>query len=554
MRLMLGATALCILTTAGQAASVPPAIEARIVGDGVACMVAPGQALAPYVPTVLGIDAPTYVWLADGDCPVSVRFYWTPSADHISVVFERQPENVMDGRDDGLIYRAVVTLDGKTICDEQVGDDAIVYRKAPLRHRNGQRWRCQNKPMPVRVSIAELVAKRLLPPLGLPAAWNFAGKPGSAYDQPLSDGGIERGMPGTGGRPDIGLFMGPSAVWAALALNTPQSPDLPGWEAAMRGNAEGAASIPWHVRDPKTGASLRFDGAYADVTLGWPGRSSQGRQLILAKDGWEPDPAHFPAPSIIPFLVTGDLYFLEHVQDEAAWAIGNYPADYRGREKMILSGAQIRNYAWSLRSVFQAMQTAPDDPTGYLVARSYYKKVLDNNAAWWAQRIEANELSTRVGLPVLGSGNPPAFKAWMRGFLSVVVGTMVWAGEEQYRPLLQTIYDRSIVPFLALGPRRASAYVHAFGEYIDEVTGPMSMATALKVLNDVAAADENDKTPNAPLTAWRDYQDTAMAELDYMALAGLDVEASRAIWRAELSRFPDARRKPWGVLETRGRY
>ena len=77
---------------------------------------------------------------------------------------------------------------------------------------------------------------------------------------------------------------------------------------------EAASTVPWIVRDEKTGAPLDVI-AYPKASLYGPRGSDP---FIPSLQGpVTPDSAHQPALAYLPFLLTGDPYHLESLQFQA---------------------------------------------------------------------------------------------------------------------------------------------------------------------------------------------------------------------------------------------
>ncbi|MCH5373145.1 MAG: hypothetical protein JJ992_04165, partial [Planctomycetes bacterium] len=77
-----------------------------------------------------------------------------------------------------------------------------------------------------------------------------------------------------------------------------------------------------------------------------------------------PDIAHQPSLAYVPYLVTGDCYYLEEAYFWANYCLlSTWPEPRQGA--MGLLGGQIRGDAWGLRNMADAAWIAPDgDPDG----------------------------------------------------------------------------------------------------------------------------------------------------------------------------------------------
>ena len=96
--------------------------------------------------------------------------------------------------------------------------------------------------------------------------------------------------------------------------------------------------------------------------------------------GWSIDMAHQPSMVYVPYLITGDWYFLDELYMWAAFNLGNTPASFcsscRGNEFGYIS-EQVRGEAWGLRALAHAAYFAPDGTA----EKTYFSQKLNNNIA-----------------------------------------------------------------------------------------------------------------------------------------------------------------------------
>ncbi len=213
----------------------------------------------------------------------------------------------------------------------------------------------------------------------------------SSFDQ--SDrGGIEGSalwtqyMPETGGgRTDIGLF----PAWYVRYLYRFDPNEF----GVMFANAAAAASVPIHIRE--SAGSLFYDSAQQIPAFGLPfsinAHPNQWIQKIptlsalSTANGWTPDVAHLPNVAYIPYLITGDWYFLQEKYQMASYAIGQSDpskVDTWGRHGnwgLLTNSIQTRGVAWATREVAQAAFMAPDGSP----EKVYFAAILNNNIAAW---------------------------------------------------------------------------------------------------------------------------------------------------------------------------
>ena len=227
-------------------------------------------------------------------------------------------------------------------------------------------------------------------------------------------------MPTTGGRSDIG----PLPKWAAMYLVSGDGRP----EAAIYANAEAGASIPIHYRDRTSGQPVSIiDHPGLAMVFGKPHGSDAFPVLSDAITPWTPDSSHQPSLAYMPYLLTGDVFYLDEVLFWAAWNIGAIDPTYRSDG--IISWNQVRAQAWALRSLGEAAQISPD----HHPAHNYFRTILDRNLAWYTKTYARNP--DHQVAPVLGflakPDDPKAAAPWQNDFLYLVLGRLVASGETE---------------------------------------------------------------------------------------------------------------------------
>jgi hypothetical protein len=199
---------------------------------------------------------------------------------------------------------------------------------------------------------------------------------------PMTIGPVTAYMPTTGGRNDIGALPSWSVMWLL-------SMDKRAWNVMMAA-ADGAGSWSIHYRDEKTGRPVRTDNdANKEMTTHFNLRDRGPLPVprFVNDDlghSWTPytdDTAHQPSLDYLPYLVTGDYYYLEELQFWAASnPLGTDPNN-SGHGKGLVRWLQLRGQAWSLRTLGQVAYITPDaDPM-----KDYFVKQLGNNLDFYNQ-------------------------------------------------------------------------------------------------------------------------------------------------------------------------
>lgn len=248
-------------------------------------------------------------------------------------------------------------------------------------------------------------------------------------------------MPGTGGRPDIG----PLPTWAAryLASQDPRA------EKLLFANADAAGSIPWHFVDEKTGEIARIDD-YPKLWLDYRDKSGLLRAQFTTKGtDWNPDVAHLPSMTYLPYLLTGSQYYLNEMQAAANYVMASMNPGYRGYQKGLVDRHQLRGQAWALREVSNAAFILPDDHP----LKGYFRERLANNLSHYIDNYLPNdpatdEISGAVHYP---SGERGKISPWQDDYFTMILGWIAQRGNPQAQQLLAWKSNFTAGRFLAEG-------------------------------------------------------------------------------------------------------
>jgi hypothetical protein len=185
--------------------------------------------------------------------------------------------------------------------------------------------------------------------------------------EPMSNGDQEPNMDATGYQPGIG----PLPQWDALyAVST----DVRALEY-MLANADGGTAYSIHIRDEKTGLPISIDN-YPNTSLADPQNSSpalpSGGRSIYFEGQWS---SHQPSIGYLPYVVTGDYFYLEEAQFWSAWNLIWPNKEDRDRTKGWWYTGSIRGAAWAYRSLGQVAYITPDAHP----LKGYWLEKLSNN-------------------------------------------------------------------------------------------------------------------------------------------------------------------------------
>ncbi len=336
-------------------------------------------------------------------------------------------------------YNARITVGGKT-----------VWEQADLTHFHHARWRQvawwgEAPQVHLRHDSAYLIASRALPNYDQQVDISEATLAGYQRDwsgaktAPMGVGLANPYMPTTGGRPDLGLLPG----WGASYL---LSMDRRAKEVTLK-TADLAGSWSAHYRDRATGRPISLaDYPYMTI-LGQ--RADTLNPATKKLEAFPPcatptacntpnkhDAAHQPAFAYLPYLVTGDYYYLEELQFWAMWNSFSHNPAYREAGRGLVKADQVRGQAWSLRTLGEAAYITPDaDPL-----KADLRHILDANLDWYNSNYSANPQTNRLGILThgyaLGYEEATGMAPWMDDFFTSAIGHVAELGFPKAKTLL----------------------------------------------------------------------------------------------------------------------
>jgi hypothetical protein len=240
-----------------------------------------------------------------------------------------------------------------------------------------------------------------------------------ADTKPMGAAFITPYMPTTGGREDIGLL----PRWTVLFLLS-QDPRA---FAAMLANGDAAGSVPIHYRDRPSDQPVSLDDHPGMTMLfGKPAPADAFPEATNGDTPWTPDSAHAPSLDYVPYLMTGDYFYLEEMMFWANWNMANIDPGYRAKAHGFLQANQLRAQAWALRSLGDAARLVPD----HHKMKTYFTSRLQQNLEWYVDHYPRNpdpETSARLGWldkPDQRGSTPP----WQIDMLALVVGQLAEDG------------------------------------------------------------------------------------------------------------------------------
>jgi hypothetical protein len=343
--------------------------------------------------------------------------------------FEPNPQN--------FTYNAEVIVGGKT-----------VLSKSNLTHLNHARWRKifwwggDAPAVNTMLNTSYLIATRAVPNYdqSIGVAPELLTSITNSFDgsitEPMGSGLWTTYMPMTGAHEDIGLL--PSFATAYLLTMDK------GVRDATLGSSDLAGSFSTHYRDKKTDRPVSLknypymtvNGNYGDT---WNPRTNLMEAFPSCTNCATPythDMPHQPSMAYLPYLVTGDYYYLEELQFWTMWNVLSSNPNYRAFDKGLLSSEQVRGQAWGLRTLADAAYITPDAD----VLKSDLNYFLDSNLDWYNATYSNNPAANKLGAIVNGyaysySGNT-GIAPWQDDFFTSAVGHVADLGYPKANTLL----------------------------------------------------------------------------------------------------------------------
>ena len=187
------------------------------------------------------------------------------------------------------------------------------------------------------------------------------------------------------------------------------------------------------MRDTNTGAPIDILDDYPEATMY---SAKEGDPFIPRKPAVNiTDPGHMPSLTYIPFLLTGDPYYLEANQFWANQNLLSQPPDAR----IMVAG---RYLAWPLREIYETVLITPDNPPSWLLPKSYWLRWLDTCRGYVTDRM-ANSSDPWMyvfhDIPNYGSAepiNPPksGSRVWQQNMLDLVAAWVACTRDEWRDP------------------------------------------------------------------------------------------------------------------------
>jgi hypothetical protein len=341
-------------------------------------------------------------------------------------------ENIVDVPETNLVTYGVTV---------RVGDD-VVYTRPSVAHHAFSRWQQVFRlnglqEADVVPDFAPFHAAKAIPEYLENVANPASEISGSKFDI-LQIGNLTYPMASAGSRAEIG----PYPAWVAHYVVHKQAAQR---EYLLKNgeNVSGAWSI--HITNPDD-TSITVDQSpnwtWADATPG-PRNRKVGR-----KYGAELGTAHQPSLAYVPYLITGDRFYLDEMRHWAHWSLMSWLWGRSGSEGLTTS-QNARAVAWGLRDLADFAAYAPDhDPD-----KMYATAKLKNNLRNLDSRVTTEAARDPLGSTYRVSGYVPTSKVasqvpgWQNNYLAWSLHHIIGHG---FGPEGSAMRDRLVKYQLAL--------------------------------------------------------------------------------------------------------
>jgi hypothetical protein len=430
-----------------------------------------------------------------------------------------------DGTRDEVVFELGDTTAG-TKAYNMTSYTATIYRGTDVlatvdvpEHYWYSRWRWQSKPRPIVATTLELQDADLLPHFDMELSTTRPLSPTRVYE-PMGLAGLTAYVPSTGERDEIGLVTEAQAEY--LRGDAPVD--------SLIAQAEASGTMPWHYRNEDGGAVFNFI-EHPQATLYGPTIPWIATPITL-------DVAHEPDLGYVPFLLTGDPYYLEELQFAATYNVLASNPQSRGNYCI---GFATRAHAWALRTLAHCARMTPDNAPAWVQPRAYWKDWHDGNRDWMLNRYVHPTAAPFTASPYTilhymadatnspGSSTMPAgtvSQQWMEDYEAAVLGHVVAIGYGDWLPILEWKLANSIArtngtsgwvrakptPYnVALRATDKSPYVQSWQESWD---------LNVTMQPDIAEFDDPDIIPAGDSLVYASYTMSALAIAAALGIEG----------------------------------
>ena len=268
---------------------------------------------------------------------------------------------------------------------------------------------------------------------------------------PMANLFLQPYFPMTGGRSEIG----PYPTWTVKYL---LSQDPRAFEI-MIANASAAASVPVHYRDESTDRPIDLDKyPYVSMNSSW-----SNPVLPPVTNGttiWEADIAHQGSFTYVPYLVTGDAFYLDEMTFWTAWNAAAPNPTYRGAGLGLTKENQVRGQAWAMRALGETYRALPDNHP----SKAYFGRQLEANLDWYVnaypRNANASQFYSMNAMPK--SDDWTLTGPWQNDYFAIVFAQLAENGESKAAETLNWVSKFNLGRFNAEADGFCTAYAAGY--------------------------------------------------------------------------------------------
>ncbi len=287
------------------------------------------------------------------------------------------------------------------------------------------RWRWPQSPYHVTAKVSDLIASGLLPHYDA-SVLDVKRTSSKAFTYtPMTLAGLTAYMGSTGERGDIGPVTEWQADYICVGANLP----------TVLAQAEASGTFPWNIRDPLTVAPFDMI-KYPKASMYAPQSAGQGNPYVfgapkcmIGTQGITTDTSHEPALNYLPFMLTGDPYYLEGLQFQAVYDLLATSVGYR------YSTNQVRSIAWRARNLGQAAKVTPAAVPSWLLPQSNLATLMAALRDWLLTTFVDSTTPPYPVFRTIRQNLTGGDQVWQGEFVAAVTGWLVQMGYKDWLPI-----------------------------------------------------------------------------------------------------------------------
>ena len=175
---------------------------------------------------------------------------------------------------------------------------------------------------------------------------------------------------------------------------------------------------------------------------------------------WTPDVAHQASFAYVPYLVTGDNFYLDEMMFWTAWNAAAPNPGYRGAGLGLAKDNQVRGQAWAMRALGETVRALPDTHP----RKTYFSNRLEANLDWYANEYPRNaKASQTYTLNALPKPDEPHLTGpWQNDYFGIVFSQLAENGDPKATEMLNWVSKFNLGRFNAESEGFCTAYAAGY--------------------------------------------------------------------------------------------